>query len=59
MPAEPVVQVTIVNGVVTSITGGSDAKGTIAFQASSAGAVVPAKWSIDRGELGTLYVNGG
>ena len=58
MPANPKIKVTIVNGVVTSITGGTDAKG-IAFQASAGGAVVPAKWSIDRGELGALDVNGG
>jgi hypothetical protein len=59
MPANPEIKVTIVNGMVTSITGGADAKGTIALQASASGAVVPAKWSIDRGELGTLDVNGG
>ena len=58
-PADPVLQVTIANGVVTSITGGSDDKGTVAFQATSAGAVVPAKWSIDRGELGALGVSSG
>ncbi len=59
MPADPVLQVTVANGVVTAITGGSDAKGTVAFKASSAGAVVAAKWSIDRGELGTLGVSDG
>jgi hypothetical protein len=58
-PANPVLEVTIVNGMVTGITGGSDAKGTVPFQAMSAGAAVPAKWSIDRGELGTLDVAGG
>jgi hypothetical protein len=58
-PANPEIKVTVVNGMVTSITGGADAKGTIAFQASASGAVVPAKWSIDRGELGALDVNGG
>ncbi|MEO7036214.1 MAG: hypothetical protein ABI548_19875 [Polyangiaceae bacterium] len=59
MPADPVLQVTVANGVVTSITGGSDAKGTVAFTASSKGSVVAAKWSIDRGELGTLGVSDG
>ena len=58
-PANPVLQVSIANGVVTSITGGADAKGTIAFQATSGGAVVPAKWSFDRGELGVLSVADG
>jgi hypothetical protein len=59
IPADPVLTVTVVNGVVTSVEGGSDKKGTIAFQAQTGGAVVPAKWSINRGELGTLDVNGG
>jgi hypothetical protein len=58
-PANPVLEVTIANGMVTGITGGADAKGNVAFQAMSAGAAVPAKWSIDRGELGTLDVSGG
>jgi len=58
-PVNPVIDVTIANGVITSVTGGADSKGSIAFQAMSAGAVVPAVWSIDRGELGTLDVNGG
>jgi hypothetical protein len=56
-PQNPVLDVTIANGVITSVTGGTDAKGTVAFQASSAGMVVPAKWSIDRGELGALDVS--
>ncbi|MEP7050169.1 MAG: hypothetical protein ABJB12_07450 [Pseudomonadota bacterium] len=59
MPADPVLQVTVANGKVTSITGGSDAQGTVAFKASSGGGVVAAKWSIDRGELGTLGVSDG
>ncbi|HEY4102926.1 MAG TPA: hypothetical protein VGM44_03510, partial [Polyangiaceae bacterium] len=58
-PANPEIDVTIANGMVTSITGGADAKGTIAFQAQSGGMMVPAVWSIDRGELGTLDVSGG
>ncbi|HWZ89288.1 MAG TPA: hypothetical protein VNW92_10570 [Polyangiaceae bacterium] len=58
-PANPVLDITIANGMITSVTGGSDAKGTIALQANSGGMVVPAKWSIDRGELGTLDVIGG
>src|SRR3954470_13471196 len=33
-PANPVLEVTIVNGKVTGITGGSDAKGTVPFQAT-------------------------
>ncbi len=58
-PANPVLDVTIVNGMITGITGGADDKGTIAFQTTSGGAMGPSKWSIDRGELGTLDVNGG
>ncbi len=58
-PVDPVLQVTIVNGVVTSVKGGDDAAGTIGFQALVGGAAVPAKWSIDRGELGTLAVSSG
>jgi hypothetical protein len=56
-PVNPVLDVTISNGTITSITGGADSMGTVAFQASSGGMVVPAKWSIDRGELGTLDVS--
>jgi len=58
-PANPVLDITVANGKITTVTGGSDAKGTVAFQAISAGNMVPAKWSIDRGELGTLDVAGG
>ncbi|MES1176218.1 MAG: hypothetical protein ABUL62_17990 [Myxococcales bacterium] len=58
-PANPVLNVTILNGMVTSVTGGDDAKGSVAFQAMSGGAAVPAKWSIDRGELGALGVSTG
>jgi hypothetical protein len=58
-PLNPVLEVTIENGVITEIKGGADAKGTVAFQATSGGMAVPAKWSIDRGELGTLDVSGG
>ncbi len=58
-PANPVLVVTIANGMVTSVTGGADSKGTVVFQAMSAGMVVPAVWSIDRGELGALDVSGG
>jgi hypothetical protein len=56
VPANPVLTVTVTNGVVTAVTGGSDAKGTLSFQATSGGVPVTAKWSIDRGELGTLNV---
>ena len=59
-PANPVLDVHhSSNGTITSITGGADSMGTVAFQASSGGMVVPAKWSIDRGELGALDVSGG
>lgn len=58
-PANPTLDVTIVNGMITGITGGADDKGTIAFQTTSGGATVPSKWSIDRGELGKLDVSGG
>src|SRR5260221_6514264 len=53
-PTNPVLTVTVTNGVVTRVTGGSDSKGTLTFQAMSGGVPVVAKWSIDRGELGTL-----
>ena len=59
MPANPVLQVTVANGVVTSVSGGADAKGTLGFTANTGGSAVPAKWSIDRGELGTLGVSDG
>ncbi len=59
MPVNPVLEVTIVNGVITSIKGGDDAKGAIGFQALVGGAAVPAKWTIDRGELGALAVGTG
>ena len=58
-PANPVLVVTIANGMITSVTGGADSKGTVPFQAMSGGMAVPAVWSIDRGELGTLDVSGG
>jgi hypothetical protein len=59
VPANPVLTVTVANGVVTQVTGGSDSKGTLSFHALSGGAPVTAKWSIDRGELGTLNVGTG
>lgn len=58
-PPNPVLEVSIENGVVKSITGGSDDKGTVAFKAMTGGAAVAAKWSIDRGELGALDLNAG
>jgi hypothetical protein len=59
VPGNPVVSVTVANGVVTGVVGGSDA-GAIAFQAmGTGGGTVPATWSIDRGELGTLDVSAG
>jgi hypothetical protein len=58
-PADPVLTITVVNGKVTKVKGGDDAKGSIAFQAMTGGEAVPAKWSIDRGELGTLSLNSG
>jgi len=59
VPVDPVIEITIVNGTVSAIAGGADDKGTIEFDAKSGGRAVPAKWSIDRGELGALDVAGG
>ena len=58
VPADPVIQVTVANGVAT-MSGGTDGKGAIAFTTTTGGATVPSKWSMDRGELGTLEVNSG
>jgi hypothetical protein len=58
-PPNAVLQITVVNGKVTAVTGGADAKGTLSFEAQSSGAKVPAQWTIDRGELGALDFNAG
>ena len=53
-PATPIIDVTVVDGVVTQITGPDG--GMITFQASSSGQLVSPMWSIDKGELGTINV---
>jgi len=58
-PRDPVIAITIVDGKVTQIEGDGDDDGAVAFEASSDGRPVAAKWSIDRGELGALDVSEG
>jgi hypothetical protein len=57
-PANPVVDVTVVNGMVTQIAvmGGGT---SITFHATAGGAAIAPMWSIDRGELGSIDVSTG
>src|SRR5258708_22949219 len=57
-PGMPVIDVTIVDGVVT-ITGPDGGSASITFQATSNGSPVSPMWSIDKGELGTIDVASG
>ncbi|MBV9949545.1 MAG: hypothetical protein JOZ69_22070, partial [Myxococcales bacterium] len=60
VPAGVVLDVTVVNGVLKSIASGDSGVASVVFHAqTAAGVVVPATWSIDRGELGTLDVSSG
>jgi hypothetical protein len=52
-PADPVLEVTVVDGVVTSSmisTGGA----SLTFQASASGTPTTASWSIDKGDIGSI-----
>jgi hypothetical protein len=49
-PVDPVVDVTIVDGVVTA--------GSVPFTASANGTTVTANWSLDRGDLGAIDATG-
>jgi hypothetical protein len=56
-PADPVLDVTLVDGKVTQITSPNDGGSPLTFRATANGSTqVSASWSINRGELGTLGV---
>jgi hypothetical protein len=60
VPSQPVVDVVLVGGAVTSVAVGDAGAGGVAFRAiGQSGTPVAATWSIDRGELGTLDVTSG
>jgi hypothetical protein len=59
-PSNPVIDVSVVNGSLASVTIDDSGAASIVFQAAAIGGrVVPANWSIDRGELGTLDLSSG
>jgi hypothetical protein len=53
-PANPVIDVTVVDGVITQISGPDGGSAMITFTASANGQGVSPMWSIDKGELGTI-----
>lgn len=58
-PQNPTLDVTLVDGVVTSVKLGAVVENPLTFTATENGAAVAATWSINRGELGTLVATTG
>jgi hypothetical protein len=58
-PQNPVLDVTVVDGMVTSVKLGNVVENPLTFTATEGGSPVQATWSLDRGELGALVAASG
>ena len=58
-PSNPVIEITVVDGAITRISGFDNGGTSLTFQATADGHPVSPMWSLDKGELGTIGVASG